>query len=113
MSRYYPDRLYNYDAEDEEERHIGETDQGEEVSVSRRVAESDLLVYVNVNYIPMDGGHKSVHTGLAPLLLHPPSPHPQHAVQHPLPDGPTELRHARLHKPDGQRSSTSTSRSST
>jgi lactate racemase-like protein len=67
MSRYYPDRLYNYDAEDEENHVIiGETDEGEEVSVSRRVAESDLLVYVNVNFIPMDGGHKSVHTGLAP-----------------------------------------------
>jgi lactate racemase len=67
MSRFYPDRLYNYDAEDEEGNVvIGETDEGEEVSVSRRVAESDLLVYVNVNYIPMDGGHKSVHTGLAP-----------------------------------------------
>ncbi len=67
MSRFYPDRLYNYDAEDEENNVIiGETDRDEEVSVSRRVAESDLLVYVNVNYIPMDGGHKSVHTGLAP-----------------------------------------------
>jgi hypothetical protein len=67
MSRYYPNRLYNYDAEDEENNVIvGETDRGEEVSVSRRVAESDLLIYVNVNYIPMDGGHKSVHTGLAP-----------------------------------------------
>jgi Lactate racemase N-terminal domain len=67
MSGFYPDRLYNYDAEDEENNVIiGETDRGEEVSVSRRVAESDLLIYVNVNYIPMDGGHKSVHTGLAP-----------------------------------------------
>ena len=67
MSRYYPERLYNYDAEDPEGNVvIGETDLGEEVSVSRRVAGSDLLVYVNVNFIPMDGGHKSVHTGLAP-----------------------------------------------
>jgi lactate racemase len=67
MGRFYPERLYNYDAEDPEGNVIiGETARGEEVSVSRRVAESDLLVYVNVNYIPMDGGHKSVHTGLAP-----------------------------------------------
>src|ERR671917_424707 len=67
MSRYYPDRLYNYDAEDPDGNVvIGETERGEEVSVGRRVAESDLLVYVNINYIPMDGGHKSVHTGLAP-----------------------------------------------
>lgn len=67
MSSFYPDRLYNYDAEDEENNVvIGETERGEEVSVGRRVAESDLLVYVNINYIPMDGGHKSVHTGLSP-----------------------------------------------
>src|SRR5215217_4231288 len=67
MSRFYPDRLYNYDAEDEENNvAIGETDEGEEVTIDRRVAEGDLLVYVNVNYIPMDGGHKSVHTVLSP-----------------------------------------------
>src|ERR687894_1852151 len=67
MSRFYPERLYNYDAEDPDGNVvIGETERGEEVSVGRRVAESDLLVYVNINYIPMDGGHKSVHTGLAP-----------------------------------------------
>ena len=67
MSRFYPERLYNYDAEDPDGNvKIGDTDRGEDVTVSRRVAEGDLLVYVNVNYIPMDGGHKSVHTGLAP-----------------------------------------------
>jgi hypothetical protein len=67
MSSFYPERLYNYDAEDEEGNvKIGDTELGEDVTVSRRVAESDLLVYVNVNYIPMDGGHKSVHTGLSP-----------------------------------------------
>src|SRR5919107_5839078 len=67
MSSFYPERLYNYDAEDPDGNVIiGETERGEEVSVGRRVAESDLLVYVNINYIPMDGGHKSVHTGLAP-----------------------------------------------
>ncbi len=67
MSALYPERLYNYDAEDEAGNvKIGDTERGEDVTVSRRVAESDLLVYVNINYIPMDGGHKSVHTGLAP-----------------------------------------------
>ena len=78
MARFYPERLYNYDAEDEENNVIvGMTDRDEEVSVSRRVAESDLLIYVNVNYIPMDGGHKSVHTGLAPYssIRHHHTPH--------------------------------------
>jgi hypothetical protein len=41
MSRYYPDRLYNYDAEDPDGNvRLAETDLGEEVSVSRRVATS-------------------------------------------------------------------------
>ena len=34
------------------------------MQLNRRVAESDLLIYVNVNFVPMNGGHKSVATGL-------------------------------------------------
>ena len=34
------------------------------MKVNRRVAESDLLVYVNINLVTMDGGHKSTSTGL-------------------------------------------------
>ena len=86
MSRFYPDRLYNYDAEDEEGNiKIGETERGEEVTVSRRVAESDLLVYVNINYIPMDGGHKSVHTGLSPYSSIRHHHNPGHALATPAP----------------------------
>src|ERR687896_721956 len=62
----FPDRLYNYDAEDEKNHVvIGTTDHGEEVRINRRAAESDLLVYVNINLVAMDGGHKSTATGLA------------------------------------------------
>ena len=58
--------LYNHDAEDHANlTHIGLTDQGEDVEINRRAAESDLLVYVNVNLVAMDGGHKSVPIGLA------------------------------------------------
>jgi hypothetical protein len=58
--------LYNHDAEDRENLlHIGLTDQGEDIEINRRAAESDLLVYVNVNLVAMDGGHKSVPIGLA------------------------------------------------
>ena len=32
---------------------------------SKRAAESDLIVYVNINLVAMDGGHKSVAVGLA------------------------------------------------
>jgi hypothetical protein len=58
--------LYNFDAEDPEAlAFLGETEQGEEVEISKRAAESDLLVYVNINLVAMDGGHKSTATGLA------------------------------------------------
>lgn len=63
---FWPDRLYNMDAEDPDQMaYLGETDQGEEVEIVRRAAESDLLVYVNVNYVPMNGGFKSIGTGMS------------------------------------------------
>ncbi|CUU56385.1 protein of unknown function (DUF2088) [Parafrankia irregularis] len=63
---FWPDNLYNHDAEDRDNLlHIGVTDHGEDVEINRRAAESDLLVYVNVNLVAMDGGHKSVPIGLA------------------------------------------------
>ncbi|HEY2428112.1 MAG TPA: lactate racemase domain-containing protein [Acidimicrobiales bacterium] len=58
--------LRQHDAEDPSQLvHLGLTDEGEDVEISRRAAESDLLVYVNINLVAMDGGHKSVATGLA------------------------------------------------
>ncbi len=59
-------QLYNFDAEDPDAlTHLGTTDAGEEVVISKRAAQSDLLVYVNINLVSMDGGHKSVATGLS------------------------------------------------
>ncbi|MBW3643468.1 MAG: nickel-dependent lactate racemase, partial [Actinobacteria bacterium] len=56
--------LYNFDAEDPDNlSFLGRTEQGEEVEISKRAAESDLLVYVNINLVAMDGGHKSTATG--------------------------------------------------
>ncbi|MCU1460379.1 MAG: hypothetical protein JWO37_454 [Acidimicrobiales bacterium] len=58
--------LLQHDAEDPDGMlHLGVTDQGEDVEINKRAATSDLLVYVNVNLVAMDGGHKSVATGLA------------------------------------------------
>ena len=58
--------LYNHDAEDPDNlAFLGTTHQGEEVEINKRAAESDLLVYVNINLVSMDGGHKSTATGLA------------------------------------------------
>jgi len=79
---FFPDRLYNHDAEDPAAIvRLGETPHGEPVELSRRAAESDLLVYVNVNMVTMDGGHKSVPIGLgtyASLRAH----HNVHALRH-------------------------------
>lgn len=62
---YWPDRLYNHDAEDRDNLVVlGETELGEVVELNRRAAESDLVVYVNLNFVPMNGGHKSVAVGL-------------------------------------------------
>ena len=46
---------------------LGQTDHGEAVQMSRRAAESDLVVYVNINLVSMDGGWKSTATGLVGL----------------------------------------------
>jgi nickel-dependent lactate racemase len=62
---YWPDRLYNHDAEDPRGmKLLGTTDHGEVVEINRRAAEADLLIYVSLNLVPMSGGHKSVAVGL-------------------------------------------------
>jgi lactate racemase len=63
---FWPDRLYNHDAEDRTNlEFIGHTERGEDVEINRRAATSDLIIYVNINLVSMDGGHKSVPVGLA------------------------------------------------
>src|SRR4029079_18047104 len=60
-----PERLYNHDAEDRDNLVvIGETAHGEVLELNRRVAESDLVIYVNLNFVPMNGGYKSMAVGL-------------------------------------------------
>jgi hypothetical protein len=63
--RLSPKQLYNHDAEKPDGMVvIGETRHGEPVELNRRAAESDLIVYLNINLVSMDGGHKSVGVGL-------------------------------------------------
>lgn len=62
---FWPDRLYNHDAEDPNGiASLGKTEAGETVELNRRAVESDLIIYVNINLVPMNGGHKSVGVGL-------------------------------------------------
>ena len=59
-------KLYNHDAEDPDGlTHLGDTPHGEKVIINTRAAESDLLIYVNINLVAMDGGWKSTATGLS------------------------------------------------
>lgn len=61
---FYPDRYYCHDVEDPDGLvHLGNTEDGV-VNLNRRAVESDLVIYVNINFVPMDGGHKSVTIGL-------------------------------------------------
>jgi lactate racemase len=58
--------LLQHDAEDPVNLvNLGQTEEGEDVELNKRAVTSDLLVYVNINLVAMDGGHKSVATGLA------------------------------------------------
>jgi len=65
FSSFYPDRLYNHDGDAPDGMvELGTTEPGERVRINRRAAESDLLIYANINLVPMDGGSKSVSVGL-------------------------------------------------
>ncbi len=66
FSEHFPKgTLYNHDAEDPEGMvMLGKTPHGEEAWINRRAAESDLVLYVNINLVAMDGGNKSVPVGL-------------------------------------------------
>ncbi len=58
--------LTNHDAEDHDNlAFLGRTEKDEHVVINKRAAESDLLVYVNMTLVPMEGGHKSVAVGLS------------------------------------------------
>jgi hypothetical protein len=62
---FYPDRLFCHDAEDKEgNQYLGKTDENEVVELNRRAVTSDLLISVSIVFSSMDGGHKSIQTGL-------------------------------------------------
>ncbi len=62
---YAPDRLYNHDACDPDGMvTLEKTRHGEVVELNKRASESDLVIYCNINLVPMNGGHKSLGVGL-------------------------------------------------
>jgi hypothetical protein len=57
--------ITNHDAEDPDGIvEVGRSRNGHPVQVNRQVTESDLVIYVNVNWTPMNGGWKSILVGL-------------------------------------------------
>ena len=55
FKQFWPDRLYNFDAENKSELvGLGKTDRNEEVWISRRAAESDLLINVGLRQAASD-----------------------------------------------------------
>jgi hypothetical protein len=66
FNRFWPERLYNHDAERPGGMtYLGKTEDGLDVEINARAASSDLLIYINLTFVPMNGGFKSVGTGLA------------------------------------------------
>src|SRR5690606_40481239 len=64
MAEFYPDQLYNFDAEDRDNLiELEETEEGEVVETLKAVVECDLVIYVDTVQIPLNGGHKSVAVG--------------------------------------------------
>ncbi|MBU4241043.1 MAG: nickel-dependent lactate racemase [Actinobacteria bacterium] len=60
-----PVRITNHDSEDPDRMvDLGSSGGGHPVRVNRAVTESDLLIYVNVNWTSMNGGWKSIIVGL-------------------------------------------------
>ena len=65
MDEFYPKQLRNFDAEDSEQIvEVGKTENDEIVETDKLVLESDLVIYVDMIQIPLNGGHKSVAVGL-------------------------------------------------
>jgi hypothetical protein len=65
MGEFHPHQLVNFDAEDPDDIiKVGETEQGEPVETTRKVIESDLVIYMDSIQIPLNGGHKSVAVGM-------------------------------------------------
>ncbi len=65
MDEFYPHQLRNFDAEDAEQIvEVGKTEEDEVVETDKAALDADLIIYVDMIQIPLNGGHKSVAVGL-------------------------------------------------
>ncbi len=65
MSEFSHAQIIGHDGCDTENlAYLGLTENGFDVEINKRVIESDLTIYVNVNWVPFNGGWKSTVIGL-------------------------------------------------
>jgi hypothetical protein len=65
VDAFGPAQLFCHDAEESAQVvHLGLTENGYDVEVNRRLLEADQAFYVNVNWVPFNGGWKSTVIGL-------------------------------------------------
>ncbi len=63
--RRHGDRVINHDADDKKNLVVlGKTKEGYEIEINRFAAEADLIIYLNITFVPMNGGWKSIIVGL-------------------------------------------------
>jgi len=61
----YKDQIFNHDAEDKPNLKIlGKTPEGDAIEINKIAAESDLIIYLNISFTPLNGGWKSIIVGL-------------------------------------------------
>ena len=103
FKQYWPDRLYNFDAENRAELSmLGKTDHGEEVWLSRRAVESDLL-HLFEHQPGADGRRAQVGRGGTRAVPEPAaSPQRRHAARFAFVHGPDALGAASIVGSDGQ-----------
>ena len=76
---------------------VGHTEKDEIVETDKAVLEADLVIYVDMIQIPLNGGHKSVAVGLGTYNSIAPTPLAAHDSRESARDATGRLAHARLY----------------
>jgi len=65
LYRKYKNHIFNHDAEDEINlKTLGIKYDGDEIKINKLAAEADLIIYLNISFVPLNGGWKSIIVGL-------------------------------------------------
>ncbi|MFO7794952.1 MAG: lactate racemase domain-containing protein [Promethearchaeati archaeon] len=65
LYRKYKDRIFNHDAEDKINlKTLGKTQEGDKIQINKLATDADLIIYLNISFVPLNGGWKSIIVGL-------------------------------------------------